>query len=71
VAAPLPQVEALGRQRILHRCALIDYVLAAESRNGGPLTMGDALTELLADITDSAHAIGQILQVAGNGRPPR
>ena len=34
--APLPQVDALRRQqqRILHRSALIDYVLAAEKRGG-------------------------------------
>ena len=61
---PLPQVEALRRQqqRILHRSALIDYVLAAETRGGGPLTMGDALAELLADITEAARTIGALLQ---------
>jgi len=65
----LPQVEALRRQqqRILHRTALIDYVLAAETRGGGPLTMGDALAELLADITEAARAVGTLLQTA-NGR---
>ena len=64
VAASLPQVEALRRQqqRILHRSALVDYVLTAESRNGGPLTMGDALGELLADIIEAAHTIGTVLQ---------
>jgi hypothetical protein len=42
---PLIQIDALRRQqqRILHRSALIDYVLTAETRGGGPLTMGDAL----------------------------
>ena len=69
MAAPLPQVDALRRQqqRILHRGALIDYVLAAERRGGGPLTMGDALAELLADITETARTIGTLLQAA-NGR---
>ena len=57
------QVEALRRQqqRILHRSALVDYVLAAETRGGGPLTMGDALAELLADITEAARTIGTLL----------
>ena len=61
---PLPQVEALRRQqqRILHRSALVDYVLAAETLGGGPLTMGDALAELLADITEAARTIGTLLQ---------
>ena len=61
---PLPQVDALRRQqqRILHRSALIDYVLAAEKRGGGPLTMGDALAELLADITEAARTIGTLLR---------
>ena len=47
------QVEALRRQqqRILHRSALINYVLAADKRSGDPLTMADVLAELLADIT--------------------
>ena len=66
---PLPQVEALRRQqqRILHRSTLIDYVLTAETRGGGPLTMGAALTELLADITEAARTIGTLLQ-ATTGR---
>ena len=66
---PLPQVEALRRQqqRILHRSALVDYVLAAETRGGGPLTMGDALAELLADITEAARTIGALLQPAKGG----
>jgi hypothetical protein len=40
---------------ILHRSALIDYVIAAETRSGQPLALGDALAELLADITDAAR----------------
>ncbi len=69
-AASLTQLDALRRQqqRILHRSALIDYVLAAEKRGGEPLTMGDALAELLADITEAARTIGTILQAAGHGR---
>ena len=78
---PLFQLDALRRQqqRILHRSALIDYVLAAERQRGQTLTMGDALTELLADITDAARTIGTILQdnelspprsvSTANGRP--
>ena len=64
--APPLQVEALRRQqqRILHRSALIDHVLAAETRRGGPLTMGEALAELLAEITEAAHTIGTLLQDA-------
>ena len=64
-APPPPlQVEALRRQqrRILHRSALVDYVLAAETRGCGPLTMGDGLAELLADITEAARTIGALLQ---------
>ena len=69
---PCDQVHALRRQqqRILHRSALIDYVLAAEKRGGEPLTMGDALAELLADITEAARTIGTLLQTA-TGRPER
>jgi hypothetical protein len=68
--APLTQVDALRRQqqRILHRSALIDYVLAAEKRGGETLTMGDALAELLADITEAARTIGTLLPPA-TGRP--
>ena len=68
--APLTQVDALRRQqqRILHRSALIAYVLATEKRGGQPLTLGDALTDLLADITEAAGTIGTILQTA-TGRP--
>jgi hypothetical protein len=67
---PLIQVEALRRQqqRILHRSALIAYVLTADQRSGGPLTMGDALAELLADITEAAHTIGTLLPTV-TGRP--
>jgi hypothetical protein len=63
---PLPPIDALRRQqqRILHRSALIDYVLAAEKRGGETVTMGDALAELLADITEAARTIGTILQTA-------
>jgi hypothetical protein len=53
-----------------HRSTLIDYVLAAEKRNGEPLTMGDALAELLTDITDAARTIGTLLQTA-TARPKR
>ena len=68
--APLTQVDALRRQqqRILHRSALIDYVLAAEKQGGETLTMGDALAELLADITEAARTIGTILQQVGDRR---
>ena len=63
------QVDALTRQqqRILHRCALIDYVLAAEHQGGQTLTMGDALGELLEDITEAARTIGTILQHVRKG----
>ena len=66
--APLLQVDVLRRQqqRILHRSALIDYVLAAEKRDGETLTMGDALAELLADITEAASTIGTILHDMGH-----
>jgi hypothetical protein len=47
--------------------ALIDHVLAAETWGSEPLTMGDALAELLADITEAARTIGTILQ-AGRQR---
>ena len=67
-AAWLIHVDALHQQqRILHRTVLIDYLLAAERRGGGPLTMGDALAELLADITEAARTIGALLQNT-NGR---
>jgi hypothetical protein len=42
-------------------------VLAAEKQGGQTLTMGDALAELLADITEAARTIGTILQQAGAG----
>jgi hypothetical protein len=65
--APVMQVDALWRkrQRILHRSALIDSVLAAEKRGGEPLTMGDALAELLADITEGARTIGTLIESCG------
>jgi hypothetical protein len=70
--APLPQVDALQcqQQRILHRSALIDYVLAAERQRGQTLTIaiGDALSELLADISEAARTIGTLLQTT-TGRP--
>jgi hypothetical protein len=67
---PRTQLDALRcqQQRILHRSALIDYVLAAEQRGGDTLTMGDALAELLADLTEAARPIGTIPQTA-TGRP--
>ena len=62
------QLDTLTRQqqRILHRSALIDYVIAAETRAGQSLTLGDALAELLADITEAAGIIGMILQQVGD-----
>jgi hypothetical protein len=62
VAAPLPPFDALRRQqqRILHCSALIDYVQTAEQRGGEPLRMGDALAELLADISEAARTIGTL-----------
>ena len=38
------------------------YVIAAENRSGQALTLGDALAELLADITEAARTIGTILR---------
>ena len=66
------QVDALTRQqqRILHRSALLTYVLAAEQQGGQPLMLGDALAELLADITEAARTIGTIVQQVEHGRPP-
>jgi hypothetical protein len=68
----LDQLDALTRQqqRITHRSALVHYVLAAEKQDGQTLTLGDALAELLEDITDAAHTIATILQQVGNGRTP-
>jgi len=59
-------LEALERQqqRILHRTAVLEYVLTAEQRNGAHLTLGDALTELLTDISEAARSIGTILRPA-------
>jgi len=64
------QVDALTRQqqRIVHRSELLAYVIAAENRSGQALTLGDALAELLADITEAAHTIGTIVRQVGNGR---
>jgi hypothetical protein len=64
---PCDQVHALRRQQQCIRSALIDYVFAAERRGGETLTMGDALAELLADITEAARTIGTRLQPT-NGR---
>jgi hypothetical protein len=71
-AVSLDQVDALRRQqqRIVHRSALISYVLAAETRGGQLLTLGEALAELLADITEAARTMGTILQAASRGRLP-
>jgi hypothetical protein len=57
-------IEALERQqqRIVHRTALVEYVLTAEQRNGARLTLGDALTELLTDVSEAARTIGTILR---------
>jgi hypothetical protein len=73
--APAPlihvdDVDALRRQqqRILHRSALITYVLAAETRTGAPLTLGDTLAELLEDIAEAARTIGTLLPTT-NARP--
>ena len=65
------QLDALTRQqqRIVHRSALLAYVIAAENRSGQALTLGDAIGELLADISEAARTIGTILQAAGHGRP--
>ena len=72
-AVALEQVDELQRQqrRIVHHSTVIDYVLAAEKHAGQTLMMGDALRELLADITQAARTIGTLLQQVGNGRPPR
>jgi hypothetical protein len=57
-------IEVLQRQqqRILHRTTLLEYVLTAEQRNGARLTLGDALTELVTDISEAARTIGTILR---------
>ena len=64
-------VDALTRQqqRIVHRSALLAYVITAENRSGHALTLGDALLELLADITEAARMIGTILQQVGSDGP--
>jgi hypothetical protein len=68
--APRIPVDALRRQqqRILHHSTIVNYILMAETRSGAPLTMGDALAELLGDISEAARTIGTILQTT-NGRP--
>jgi hypothetical protein len=38
--------------------------LTAEQRNGARLTLGDALNELLSDISEAARTIGTILRPA-------
>jgi hypothetical protein len=70
LSLPITQIDTLARQqqRILHRTQVIDYVLAAEQRNGGTLTVGDALAELLQDITDAARTIGAIVQPLASSR---
>ena len=68
-SSPGPQALDSEGQVVRSGKELIDYVLAAEERAGGPLTMADALTELLADITEAARTIGTLLQTA-NGRVP-
>jgi hypothetical protein len=47
---------------------VISYVLTAETRSGQTLALGDALAELLADITEAARTIGTILQQVGDRR---
>jgi hypothetical protein len=66
---PLLPVDALRRQqqRILHRATIIHYVLTGERPSSDPLTMGDALAELLADIAEAARTIGTLLPTM-NGR---
>ena len=53
---PIVQINALERrqQRILHRTTLIVCVLLAEQRTGAGLTLGDALAELMRDISEAA-----------------
>jgi hypothetical protein len=65
------QLDALTRQqqRIMHRSALLAYMIAAETRSCHALTLGDALLELLADITEAARMIGTILQQVGSDGP--
>jgi hypothetical protein len=50
-----------AKQCIVHRTKVIDYVLAAEQRKGRIVTLGDALTELLTDISEAARTIDTIL----------
>jgi hypothetical protein len=46
----------------VHRTALLEYVLTAEQRNRARLTLGDALTELLTDVSEAARTISTILR---------
>jgi hypothetical protein len=58
---PIAQIDALERQqqRIVHRTKVIDDVLTAEQRKGATLTLGDALAELLNDISEAARTMGR------------
>jgi hypothetical protein len=56
------------QQPILHRTQVIGYVLLAEQRNGATPTLGDALVELLQDISEAARAIGAIVQPVTSSR---
>ena len=40
---------------------VIDCVLAAEQRNGTPLTLGAAVIELVQNISEAARAIGSFV----------
>lgn len=66
---PAVQLDTVERQqqRIFHRTTLIDSVLAAEQRTGGGLTLGDALAELVRDISEAARTIGSLLQPSKPG----
>ena len=46
----------------------VHYVFAAETPGGQTLTLGDALAELVADITEAARTIGTILQRGTDSR---
>jgi hypothetical protein len=48
----------------VHKLRLCNIVMKQlpEKRGGEPLTMGDALAALLADITEAARTIGSLLQ---------
>lgn len=70
-APPLAQLDVFEcqQERIRHRTQVIAYVLTTEHRNGSALTLGDALTELLADINDAVQTIGTILHPVPSRRP--